>query len=263
MNTYTGNIPEDGLDSYLVKLRENDKAKLRLFCFPYAGGSAIIYSGLEKNFPDDIDVFAIQPPGRGVRFNEPAITSLETLVSELLISISPYLDKPFLFLGYSNGSLMAFELARRLQLRGMPVPAHMILAARRAPHLPSITPQKHNMSYDDFINELRKFSYTPEKILNDPEIMSVFMPMLRADFALGELYQCQTSPVLNVSSSLFWGQKDEAATKEGMAAWQDLISGDCEMIEFEEGHFFIHEEPEHFAAELIRVIDSVCQRLSI
>lgn len=245
------------LDAWLVKFRHHSKARLRIFYFPYAGGSASAFSGMEANFPGDVDVFAIQAPGRGGRFHEPPIPCLDTYVSTVIKAIAPHLNIPFLFIGYSNGSLIAYEVARRLQSLYGVVPVHVVLAARRAPNLPPLKPRISSMHYDDMLVELRKYSRTPEEFLEDPEVMSRFIPMLRADFALGEVALFETKPKLKLDASLFWGGQDDDTSEAGMLAWLDLIEGEVDLVKFEGGHFFCYDEEEKFSAELARLVEKV------
>lgn len=249
--------PATGPEAWLVKFRHNSKARVRVFYFPYAGGNAFAFSGMEANFSGDVDVFAIQAPGRGQRFHEKPISCLDTYVSLVIKAISPYLNIPFIFIGYSNGSLIAYEVARRLQSLYGIAPVHLVLAARRAPNLPQLRPSISNMNHDDLLYELRRYSRTPEEILRDEEVMSLFIPMLRADFALGELALFETKPVLKLDATLFWGRQDEDTSEEGIRAWFDLIEGEVNVVEFQSGHFFCYDEEETFASGLGRIVEKV------
>jgi hypothetical protein len=50
---------------------------------------------------------------------------------------------------------VAFELIRELRRQQMPLPAHLIVSAARAPHIPEPSPL-HHLLEDQFIQELRK-----------------------------------------------------------------------------------------------------------
>lgn len=115
--------------------KPNPLAQMRLFCFPYAGGSAMIY----RNWPDqligDVEVCSVNLPGRAKRLREQPFTKLSPLVRELVPAIRPFLDKPFAFFGHSMGALISFELARQLRHENAPAPAQLFLSGRNAPHL--------------------------------------------------------------------------------------------------------------------------------
>jgi surfactin synthase thioesterase subunit len=113
------------------------KARLRLFCFPYAGGGASLYRGWSKALPLEVEVCSIQLPGREDRLREAPITSISLLVQALSYAIRPYLDRPFAFWGHSMGALIAFELARQLRREVMPEPGHLFVSGRGAPQVPN------------------------------------------------------------------------------------------------------------------------------
>src|SRR5262245_31284087 len=92
-------------NTWVTELRSNQKARMRLFCFPYAGGNALnIYRSWPDYLPRDVEVCAIQLPGRGNRIREPAHTRLDALVRDVEPNIKPYLNKPFVFFGHSMGA---------------------------------------------------------------------------------------------------------------------------------------------------------------
>jgi surfactin synthase thioesterase subunit len=89
--------------------------RLRLFCFPYAGGGASIYRTWPDDLPRDVEVCAIQLPGRERRLSEPPLRSLQKAVEILVGVMRPYLDLPFALFGHSMGALLAYEVARLTQ----------------------------------------------------------------------------------------------------------------------------------------------------
>lgn len=237
--------------------RFNSNSKLRLFCFPYAGGSASVFDGWEKILPEYVDIIALQAPGRGERFLEDPISCLSKLVSHLTDEITPYLDVPSIFLGHSNGALTCFELARNLQRCNLPKPSHIILSAKRAPRLPKVKPDLHNLPTPELIKELKKSNGTPLEILENSELMELVIPMLRADFSLSETYQYLDDIKLKSDVSLFCGSEDEDISKEDMMAWGNYISSSIIFHEICGGHFFINTEKEALLGKVTSIIEQV------
>src|SRR4051812_38568638 len=101
-------------DPWLPFTRPNPAARLRLFCFPFAGGGASAFRLWSQGLPLTVDVCPVQPPGRETRFREPAYTRLPPLVTALADALRPHFDRPFAFFGHSMGAIVAFELAREL-----------------------------------------------------------------------------------------------------------------------------------------------------
>ncbi|MCP4119675.1 MAG: thioesterase [Desulfobacteraceae bacterium] len=235
---------EVSLSSGLVSSNKTD-ARMRLFCFPYAGGGASVFRQWETCLPGPVDVCAVQPPGRENRISETLIGDIHELVKALFPPLTPFLDLPFIFLGHSTGALVAFEFIRELRRRGMPLPEHLIVSGSRPPHVPEPNPL-HHLPEKEFIQELRRFSGTPEVILQNRELMQLFLPILRADLALEENYVHRKEPALDLPVSAFCGSLDKEAPGTVMEAWAEHTTDgfNCEMITG--GHFFIRTEQDHF-----------------
>src|SRR5919106_1717821 len=87
----------------------------RLFCFPYAGGSASIFREWPNELPANIQVCAIQLPGRQNRLAEKPITRISELVPALAEAFRAHCELPFAVFGHSMGALVAFEFVRQLR----------------------------------------------------------------------------------------------------------------------------------------------------
>jgi len=230
----------------------NPRARLRLFCFPYAGGSALIYRKWQDAFPasSGVEVLPVQLPGRGKRRNEPAFARYEPLVEALADALSPHFDRPFAFFGHSMGALLAFELARLSQQRGLPAPQRLFASGSPAPHKRSDKPPTYDLPDAEFIEELRRLKGTPTQVLEHPELMQLMMPLLRADFALTQTYVYREGRRLNCPFTVYGGREDEEVRGERISAWCELTSGGCSLKEFEGGHFFIHTAEEQLLQAL-------------
>jgi medium-chain acyl-[acyl-carrier-protein] hydrolase len=227
---------------WFMRFRRNHQARLRLFCFPYAGGSAGLFEPWGRAF-EGVDVVGVQLPGRSNRINEKPLDSLAEIVAHLIVELRGLDDLPFVFFGHSNGALICFELARELQRRGIGGLQHIILSARRAPHLPRVHPNTHDLPHDAFIEELRSINGTPEELLNNMELMNLFVPILRADFKVNETSNYCADIRLNTPASIFWGRLDTDIPEAEIQAWQaEFETGDIAFTEFSGDHFFIHSQ---------------------
>lgn len=94
----------DTVNPWVVRLKRNPQARLRLFCLPYAGGAAHIFRGWPEHLRTFFEVCAMQPPGRGSRMRERPFTSLMPLVREAAEGLLPYLDLPFVFCTMTSAS---------------------------------------------------------------------------------------------------------------------------------------------------------------
>src|SRR5262245_59455431 len=90
------------------------QARMRLFCFPYAGGNPLTYREWPLAMPIAVESCAIQLPGHANRLRDRSFDRLLPLIRALATHLLPYLDKPFAFFGHSMGALISFEFARLL-----------------------------------------------------------------------------------------------------------------------------------------------------
>lgn len=228
------------VDSWVTCPMPNPQAWLRLFCFPYAGGGASNFLTWSDDLPPDIEVCPIQLPGRENRLRKMPFTRLPPLVQALVQALLPYLDTPFAFFGHSMGALIGFELARQLRRQYGLGPVHLFVSGHRAPQIPNPRPLIHQLPESAFVEELRRFDGTPELVLQNTEVMEVFLPILRADFSICETYIYSPEDPLECPISAFGGLQDLLVSRHDLEAWRDQTLGSFTLRMFPGGHFFLH-----------------------
>lgn len=216
------------------------QAKLRLFCFPYAGGSDHIFRNWGLNLPPLIEVCPVLLPGRGVRLRTPAYTNLLALTSEIANVMRPLLDLPFAFFGHSMGALMAFEITRELRRLEEPQPSHLFLAAHLPPQVPREREPLFNRPDSEIIEQMREINGTPTEILDHPELMEMMMPLLRADFEMVDSYTYVPDAPLNSPITVFGGLQDRDVTREKLQEWEKQTTGSFSLRMFPGDHFFVN-----------------------
>ena len=221
-------------------LPSNPDANFRLFCFPYAGGNAQIFRSWSNHLSPKIEVCPAELPGHGRRRKETPFTDLNELVSAIVPIITPHLDKPFAFFGHSMGALIAFELTRTLRNQGQPLPTHLLVSGRRAPQLPEDDSPSYNLPDDELIKKLRWLQGTSSKVLDDPEMMQLMLPILRADFEVCETYQYTEQTPLPCPIVAFGGWRDPATRRGGLKGWREHTSANFTKKTFPGNHFFLH-----------------------
>lgn len=223
--------------------KQNSHASLRLFCFPYAGAGASIFCPWAAELAPDIEVIPVQLPGRENRLSEPLFTEIFPLVETLSQHLLPYCDRPFALFGHSVGALVAFELARSLRRHDYPQPIHLFISGREAPDRGPASPPIHQLPDAEFITELRRYNGMPDTLLQNPELMELFLPILRADLALNETYHYEAEPPFNYPISAFAGLEDSEATPEEISLWSQETCQEFTLKIFPGDHFFIKSEP--------------------
>lgn len=226
--------------SWLINFKPNAQAKLRLFCFPYAGGTANIFHAWQASLPSTIEVCPVHLPGRGKRLREMPFTHYQPLVQALAEGLRPYLDKPFVLFGHSLGAMLSFELARQLHRMQLPQPRHLFVSGRRAPQVVNSEPPAHNLPDDQFIATLRKLNGTPAEALAHPELMQLMLPLLRADFEVCDTYTYMAEEPLAIPLTVYGGIFDTGVSREHLEGWQQHTTGAFSLRMFPGDHFFIN-----------------------
>ncbi|NEO69417.1 beta-ketoacyl synthase N-terminal-like domain-containing protein [Moorena sp. SIO3H5] len=224
---------------WVTRPKLNLRAKLRLFCFPYAGAGASIFRSWLEFLPPDIEVCSIQLPGRENRLQEEPFTRLSALIQALTPVLRSYLDIPFAFFGHSLGALISFELARELRKQNLPSPVHLFVSASAAPQVPDLNLPIHRLPDEEFIESLGRLNGTPEETLQNPELMELFLPVLRADFAILETYFYSSADPLDCPITVFGGKSDPKVSDSQLEAWRKQTEREFTMQMFPGDHFFL------------------------
>ncbi|MFJ9343587.1 thioesterase II family protein [Streptomyces sp. NPDC101733] len=223
----------------------------RLVCFPHAGGSATAYTQLARTLPADLDVLAVQYPGRQDRYREDSITSLPALVeavtAELALEIAADPARPYALFGHSMGSLVAYETARLLAERGLPGPERLFLSGRGGP-TDRPHPPYHLFDDDQVLAEVRRLGGTDQSMLDNPDVLEMVMPALRADYrALGTYSRRGGEPIVTPITALI-GDADPMVPVPDAGTWREHTSGDFDLKVFPGGHFYLFDQVGKVAA---------------
>lgn len=244
---------------WIVSYGSSPHARIRLFCFPYAGGAAHIFRQWPRLLPAGVEVCAVQPPGRGGRLRERPFTSLCELVAAATPPLLPFMDRPFAFYGHSMGALIGYELARLLREEGRPEPLHLFVSGCRAPQLSDTRDVTYDLPDPEFIEELRRLKGTPAEVLEHEELLRLVLPLLRADFAATQTYRYREGPQLGYPLTAIGGLQDREVTREHLALWREITTGVFSLHVLPGDHFFVHTSQdmllEIISGQLARLCD--------
>lgn len=239
--------------------KPNPRARIRLFCFPYAGGGSQVYRLWPQSLLSEIEVCAAQLPGRGTRMKEQPFDNIVPMVEELAVAIEPYLDKPFAFFGHSMGAMISFELVRQLRSARGSEPAHLFVSGRRAPQLPNEDPITYNLPEAELCEELLRLNGTPKEVIEHPELMQIMLPLLRADFSVVETYVYRPDAPLKCPITVFGGLQDIEVTREQLEAWREQTTAACSLRMLPGNHFFLNDAQAQTI--ILRIISKELQQL--
>jgi medium-chain acyl-[acyl-carrier-protein] hydrolase len=215
--------------------------KLRLFCFPYGGGSTDIFRNWVNHFEPAIEVCPVELPGHGRRIRESLVRRLDDLVEDLAARIFVRLDTPFAFFGHSMGGLVGFELARLLRRRHECQPLHLFVSATSPPHLVRNREPMHRLPDLEFLQRLRELNGTPKEVLESADVMEMMLPILRADMEVCEMYCYCGEDILNCPITALGGQFDTEVPPDQLREWKHHTTGPFKELTFAGDHFFLRE----------------------
>jgi len=227
------------MNSWIVHRKPNLEAKLRLFCFPYAGGGASIYKNWADHLPSEVDVCPIQPPGREGRRGEAPYNSMPPLIEAVTEAILPLLDRPFALFGHCMGAKVAFELARYLRQHYHLNPSHLFVSACPAPQL-ALDGTTYDLPEKTLIDLLRMLSGTLHVIFSHPALIKLVLPCIRADFEIYDTYSCRPEPSLHSPLTVFGGDTDPIVKVNHLSSWRELTTSRFNLHVMNGGHFFLH-----------------------
>lgn len=241
-------------------VRSKPNPRLRLFCFPYAGGSASIFRRWSEGLPAEVEVCPVYLPGRESRLREPGFTDIHVLVKALTDELLPYTDIPFALCGYSMGAEICYVWACHMRKLHGKEPVHMIVAAQRAPQLPPRHAPIHHLPEKEFLDGVYRLGGTPVAVMQNKELMELLLPTLRADFTLYETYTYIPDEPFACSMSAFYGEQDHLVSAVELVSWREQTRGPFTLTGIPGNHFFLHSAQELFLQALSRELQNVLNK---
>ncbi|OJX13879.1 MAG: hypothetical protein BGO77_01000 [Caedibacter sp. 37-49] len=227
--------------SWFLFPQHNEMATKRLFCFHYAGGNAHIFYPWAKHLDPSIELISVQLPGHGTRFTEPLFTSMDPLIDNLGTQIVDYLDRPYFFFGHSLGGLIAYALTHYMQRNSLPLPDCLFVSGKTPPHFKTSDKISHLPDLD-FLEEVKKYNGLPEEILQNQELVEIWLPILRADFQILETFIRPDDYKLSCDLMALGGVNDIMVTPSRVELWQDYTTACFKALFFPGDHFFINPQ---------------------
>ncbi|GGO43699.1 thioesterase [Streptomyces daqingensis] len=237
-------------DPWIRRYHPAPNAPFRLVCMPHAGGSASFFHPLSQALAREADVVAVQYPGRQDRLREKCLDDVHETADRAFASLWPLTDRPTVLFGHSMGASVAFEVARRMEDKGL-VPVALFVSGRRAPSRHR-DEGIHLKEDDGFLAEIKALDGTDASLLDDPDIRRMVLPALRADYRAAETYRPRPGPPLRCPVVAMVGDSDLKAPVEDVRAWSEHTGGTFELEVFPGGHFYLGDRTRDVAATIKR-----------
>jgi surfactin synthase thioesterase subunit len=229
--------------NWFVIPRPRPQAAVRLFCLPYAGAGASAYRRWPAAMGADIEVIAVQPPGRENRIAEDAAFDRDDLAAAIATQIAGD-DRPYALYGHSLGGWDAYEVTRHLHRTGSPLPVKLYTGGCRAPHIPVTGTFAGLSTLDDntLVARIAQGGGLHEAILAEPELVELLLPALRADFTRLDQYTHTHGDPLPVPIVAYAARADTAVTVADIQPWDRHTTAGATVHEVDGDHFFLLDD---------------------
>ncbi|MEA5361539.1 amino acid adenylation domain-containing protein [Amycolatopsis sp., V23-08] len=235
---------------------------LTYVCFPYGGGSAIVYQPLADALPDGYSLYSVAIPGHDVGLTEEAVP-FDELVERLADEVLERIDGPLAIYGHCGvGNALAVGVARRLEERGRELEVVHIGAifpfARIKGAVGTLRTKleklRSNRYYADW---LKGMGVDTEEL--DPDQADRIISNMRADSRAAEEYFSGLldarvaklrAPIISVV-----GSEDPVTDyyAERYREWEFLTDHTALVVLDQAGHFFLRYRADELAEIITRV----------
>ena len=215
---------------------------MSLVCFPHAGGGASFFKSWLKYLHEDIELLALQLPGREELLSETPNTDIQNIVSSIIPILTTKLDKPFYFFGHSMGAILAYEIIKRFEQLKFNLPEKLFVSGFRAVHLPDRNPKIHKLNEEKFLHGVRLYDGISIEVEKYPELLQLMLPALLADFTAVENYSYTHKSKISVPIVAFGGKEDKTVDTDELQDWSKHTNSAFNYYLFKGGHFYLSEK---------------------
>ncbi|PRY17002.1 thioesterase II family protein [Pseudosporangium ferrugineum] len=246
----------DAFSRWFRTLKAPDRPRLRLVCFPHAGGAASYFRSWTVLLPDDVELLAVRYPGREDRFHEPATERMQDLADAIAQASLGLARVPTAFFGHSMGASVAYEVAIRLEALAVDVMPRMLFLSGRLGPGSHATKSLAEASDEELILELSAMSEVNVEVFAIDGLRDLLLPVIRADYRLIERYQPALPPsALNIPLVVYYGDQDEDVNADKVSTWAATTRSHFSTRAFPGGHFYLDQHAETVVRDMLSRTD--------
>ncbi|MGA4721891.1 thioesterase II family protein [Fictibacillus nanhaiensis] len=241
-------------DNLLICLKHNPKAKVKLICFPYAGGGVSFFRKWVKEIPDYFEIYSISLPGRENKLKDVSYENYLPLVQDISKNIISQLkDDRLIFFGHSLGAIISFEVSHFLMKHYQKLPLILFASSCKAPHFFIENNPLGRLSNDELIIKLKEINGTPKEIFENKDLLDFFLPIIRSDLKICDSYQFSHRVKLNCPITVLGGLEDQIQVKY-LEYWKELTDQTFQIQLFKGDHFYLVENEKNVINTIIKSV---------
>ncbi|MFJ9693761.1 amino acid adenylation domain-containing protein [Kitasatospora sp. NPDC101183] len=245
-----------------------DRPRARVFAMAGMGGTSAGHIPLARHLPEDVELVAVQLPGRDGRTGEQPVTDMMLLADRVAAAVSARLDAPAVLYGHSQGSWLAWELAHRLADQPAAPPLALVAACGIPPQAEPTEGLRRLTDSADALDTLPTAEAAalfagllPEQVLDSEELLAEYLVRLRTDVTLAENHRAALRHLdrapLRIPVRAVAGTDDPVLPEHALDAWEALTEGPYTRSGVLGTHAAPIENPAALAAELTETITAL------
>ena len=234
----------------------------KVIALPFAGGNKYSFNSIEKHVPKKIDWITLELPGRGNRFKESLLDKVDHMVDDLLSEIIPHIQKGnYIIYGHSMGTLLGYELTKRIIKNKLKPPMYLFFTGRGAPEFMRFKNKKSVLPKDIFWKEVNEMGGLPREFFDHDDLLDLYFPIMKSDFKAIEDYEFNSMenpfliPIHVCMGDEEIGEEEDKTPMVSMKAWSKETSYSFSFELLKGDHFFILKHPKTIVQRICEAFD--------
>ncbi|MGI5348302.1 thioesterase II family protein [Streptomyces sp. CA-250714] len=225
----------------------------RVVCLPHSGGSAGSYSAWVSAMPPDVQLLAVQYPGRGDRLSQPPVGSIAEMSAAVAAELLRFEPVPYALFGHSLGALVAYETALTMRDSGFP-PGHLFVSGSAAPgqERSGLT---HLAGDEELWTSVCELGGIDPAIAENAEMRKLLLPALRSDVRASETYRpASSAEPLPCPLRCYYSPEDPLTQNADMTAWAARTTARFTTRRRPGGHFHLWLDTDELVGDILGVM---------
>ncbi|TDD59254.1 thioesterase [Kribbella antibiotica] len=236
------------MTAWFPRIARRTDARVRLVCLGGAGTGSTEFATWHHGLPEWVEVWAAQLPGRERRIREAPAKTMAELADPLAEELQQD-GPPVVLFGHSFGALIAYEVARRLEVAGLAVASTVV------PHLQATRLPVTNDDDETLLAWARSANGTDPELLADERFARWLAEDLRVTLRIRRDYPAVLPERLRCPVLAIGGAGDPDATAVDLAEWRQYAAAGFDQVEIGSGHFFLRDERDSLLTALTGHLD--------
>lgn len=231
----------DGLyvaSKWLLRGKSVLSPQARVICFHGFGSGALSFAPFLLDPPPNLEMMAVQLPGRETRIDEPAPSSMTEVVNGIVSELPSSLGTKDIFWAHSFGGIVAFETLRVLRQLGRPLP-QLVVCGSMPPQL------QYRWQKRDLLRQMLAAETKPEYLLaisryiEDADFVRAVLPTMKKDASLFLGYEYKAQPNLDIPITAFAARMDDLVYRDEVETWT-MHAKSFRLIDVKGDHWFLY-----------------------